>query len=70
VKRAEHEVAGRSQTDDEDAGFRISKARNRASPILLGGEGASALPGNLLAPRNEPRAKAAIDQLLRERGER
>jgi hypothetical protein len=57
-------VCGRSQAEDDHAGFRIPEPRDRATPVLLPGVGRLLLAGDLLAPLYEARAEPAGGYLL------
>jgi len=57
-------VCGRSQAEDDHAGFGVPKPRDRATPVLLPGVSGLLLAGDLLAPLDEARAEPAGDYLL------
>ena len=52
------------QAEDEDARGGIAEAGDRAAPVLLAGERRALLARHLLAPRDQPRAAPAGDDLL------
>ena len=85
VERAEEPVAGTvagehpagavaavrrgREPDDEHAGVRIAEAGYRAAPVVVTAERGPLLVGDLLAPLDEPRAGAAVDDLVGQRRE-
>jgi hypothetical protein len=51
------------QAEDQDPGGGIAEARDRAPPVLLAGERRPLLARDALAPLDQPRARAAADDL-------
>ena len=57
------------QPNDEDPRGRVAEAGKRTTPVGLGTEAGDLLAGHLLAPRDEPRAASAGDDLGRQGGQ-
>ena len=56
-------VRRRRQAKDEDPRVRVAEARDRPAPVLLVAEPRDLLPGDELAPRDQPRAAPTGDDL-------
>ena len=59
--RAVRAVRARRQADDEDARLGIAEAGHRPPPVVPVAEAGDLVAGNPLAPRDEPRTRAAGD---------
>ena len=59
-------VRGRRQPDEQDPRVRIAEPRHRPAPVRLVAEARHLLAGDLLPPRDEPRAATARDDLRRQ----
>src|SRR5437588_4602410 len=57
-------VCGRREPEDEDARPRVAEPGHRSSPVRLVREAGDLLPGDLLAPGDEPRTSTAHDDVL------
>src|SRR6266498_3224241 len=56
-------VGGGRQAEDEQARGGVAEAGHRPAPVVPVPEGGALLPGDLLAPGDQARAPAALDQL-------
>jgi hypothetical protein len=56
-------VRRRSEPDDDDPRARVAEARDRSAPVALAAIAARWIGRDALAPLDEPRAAAAIDDL-------
>jgi hypothetical protein len=61
-------VGGRREAEDHHGRARIAEAGDRSAPVLLVAERGALLARDELAPRDEPRAAPAGDDLALERG--
>lgn len=59
-------VGGRREPDQHDSGGGISEPRDRSAPILLVAVGRASFARDLLTPRDEPGARGAVRDLLRQ----
>src|SRR5690606_36373457 len=57
-------VGGRREADDEHPRGVVAETGHRTAPVLLVGERGALLAGDLLAPLDQPRAAAALDDDL------
>ena len=60
-------VGGGSETQDDDLRLGVAEAGYGTAPVRLARVGGPLLPGDLLAPPNEPRAAPARDDLALQR---
>ena len=59
-------VGGRRKPDNENPGLLVTETRHRPAPVGLVAETGHLLARDLLAPRDQPRAAPALDDLRRQ----